>query len=171
MYASRCVGGVRVSCAVFYIIAIVAIFVYGYFVRETGRPDVLGRNVTDDPAWDNCDGWAITHLLFWCFLGFWFPGRYAQALGFSLGWEAFEDFLGRTRIPVGGSRLQLVGETDEETQIPKKDKEFWYGRYATDTFYNLAGYIFGSALAGRLWPADACRCARCGPGAAAGQRA
>ena len=157
MYVSRCIGGVHIPCVVFYIIIIIAILVYGYFIRKTGRPDVLERDVISDPAWDNCDGWAMTHLFFWGFLGFWFPGHYVQALGFSLGWEAFEDFLGRTKVSVGGSRLQLVGKTDDKTKlyVQGSDAEaFWYGRYVTDTFYNLTGYIIGSALAKRFWPEE-----------------
>lgn len=161
MFASRCVGGVRIPCAVFYIVVIIAIFAYGFFVRKTGRPDILERPMTKDPAWTNADGWAMTHLFFWAFLGFWYPGRYVQALGISLLWEGFEDLLGRTNVTVGGSRLQLVGETDENTQRPKEEGMTWYGRYTTDSFFNLAGYIVGSALAARFWPEDACACSAC----------
>jgi hypothetical protein len=163
MFASRCIGGVRIPCAVFYIVVILAIFAYGYYVRKSGKPDALERYITKDPAWVNCDGWAMTHFFFWAFLGFWFPGHYLQALGFSLGWEAVEDYLGRTHITVGGSRLQAIGHTDKETCIytdDAKDK-FWYGRYVTDTFYNLAGYIIGSALSDKFWPKDSCDCSTC----------
>lgn len=160
MYASRRVGGFKIPCFVFYIVAIIAIFAYGYFIRKTGTPDVLERFVTEDPAVTNLDGWAATHFFFWTFLGFWFPGKYLQALGFSLAWEGFEDFLGRTHITVGGSRLQTIGHTDDETctYTDDADGKFWYGRYTTDTAYNLMGYIIGSALAKRFWPEFACEC-------------
>jgi hypothetical protein len=55
----------------------------------------------------------MTHLFFWTFLGFWYPGRYLQALGISLAWEGFEDVLGRTHITVGGSRLKTIGHSDD----------------------------------------------------------
>lgn len=163
MYAVRCVDGTRVSSVAFYVAIIIVIFAYGFYVRKTGAPDVLERRVTKDPAWDNCDGWAMTHLFFWAFLGFWFPDHHLQALGASLGWEAVEDFLGRTHITVGGSRLQTIGHTDDDTCQYTNDAEgkYWYGRYVTDTFFNLAGYIVGSALARVFWPADSCGCARC----------
>jgi len=161
MFASRCIGGFRVPCVVFYIVVVLAIFAYGFIIRRLGWPDSLEKKITNDPAWSNCDGWAMTHLFFWAFLGFWYPGRYLQALGVSLGWEAFEDLLGRKRLTVGGSRLQLVGETDAVTKRPQERDKYWYGRYVTDTFYNLAGYIVGSALAARFCPEDACRCKRC----------
>lgn len=155
MFAYRRVGGARVPCFVFYLVVVFAIFAYGALLRRTGAPDVLERPVIDDPAVSNLDGWAATHFFFWAFLGFWFPGHHAQALGFSLAWEGFEDFLGRNRLALGGSRLQLVGDTDPATLAATGDSEnYWYGRYTTDTAYNLMGYILGSALARRLWPAD-----------------
>jgi hypothetical protein len=163
MFASRCVGGVRIPCFVFLIVVVIVIFAYGYFIRKTGAPDVLERFVTEDPAVQNCDGWAMTHLFFWGFLGFWFPGRYLQALGVGLLWEAVEDVLGRTHITVGGSRLQTIGHTDDDTCAYTDDSEgnWWYGRFVTDSFYNLTGYIVGSALAKHLWPEDACGCLLC----------
>lgn len=153
MFVSRTVGGVKIPCCVFYIIVVLVIFAYGALIRQTGTPDVLERMVIDDPSVSNFDGWAATHLLFWTFLGFWFPGHYLQALGFSLAWEGFEDFLGRTKITMGGSRLQLVGGTDEDGGLTGDD-QYWYGRYTTDTAYNLIGYILGSALAARFWPPE-----------------
>ena len=165
MYASRCIGGVKIPCIVFYIIVVIVIFAYGYFIRKSGRPDVLERFVTEDPSVQNLDGWAATHFFFWTFLGFWYPGHYLQALGVSLAWEGFEDVLGRTHITVGGSRLQTIGHTDDETCAYTDDSEgnFWYGRYTTDSAYNLMGYIIGSALAERYWPEDACECSTCTP--------
>jgi hypothetical protein len=156
MLASRQVGGRRVPCWVFYLVVVLAIFAYGAFVRKSGLPDVLERPVTEYPAVQNLDGWAATHLLFWTLLGFWFPGHYLQALVVSLGWEGIEDYLGRTNIKVGGRRLQLIGHTDADCKYTGQDADtFWYGRYTTDTAYNLMGYIVGSALAGRFWPAGA----------------
>jgi hypothetical protein len=163
MFASRCIGGLKIPCIVFYIIAVISIFAYGYFIRKSGRPDALERYITEDPSVQNLDGWAMTHLFLWTFLGFWYPGRYLQALGISLAWEGFEDTLGRTRITVGGSRLQLIGHVDDETctHTDDSDEQFWYGRYTTDTAYNLMGYIIGSALAKRFWPEGACKCVAC----------
>jgi hypothetical protein len=165
MFASRCINGVRVYSVVFLIVVVLIIVAYGFFIRKTGHPDVLERNVTDNPSIQNLDGWAATHLLFWGFMGFWFPRHYFQALVASLAWEGFEDTLGRVKFTVGGKRLQLVGATDSETfESAADDEAFWYGRYTTDTAYNLIGYIIGSTLAGRFWPDDKCGCERCAPG-------
>jgi len=159
MFASRRVGGVRVSCLAIMIVAVIMIFAYGFFVRRLGIPDVLERKVIDDPSVHEFDGWAATHLLFWAFLGFWFPGRYLQALGVSLLWEGFEDFMGRHPLRVGGKRLQLIGATDGEGNFGDAAGDggadsYWYGRYVTDTSFNLMGYIVGSALARRFWPEE-----------------
>jgi hypothetical protein len=166
MWASRCIGGLKVPCVVFYIIVVIVIFAYGYYIRKSGRPDVLEHMITEDPSVQNLDGWAMTHIFLYLFLGFWYPDNHLQALGVSLLWEGFEDTLGRRRLTVGGSRLQLIGGTDGDTGAPtgaddKDDGGFWYGRYTTDTAYNLMGYIVGSALSKRYWPKDSCTCKTC----------
>jgi len=151
LFTSRYFTSCPIPVYVWYIITIVAIFAYGHFLRQTGRPDVLEEKVIDDPAFQGCDGWAITHTLLWGFIGFLYPGHHIQALITGLVWEGFEDALGRNRIMVGGSRMQLVGDTDEETKhIDNTSGAFWYGRYTTDTFFNLFGYIVGS-WAGSRW--------------------
>jgi len=161
MFASRCINGLRIPCVVFYIVVVIAIFAYGFYVRSSGRPDVLEKSMTASPSVQNLDGWAMTHFFFWMFLGFWYPGKYLQAMGFSLAWEGIEDLLGRTNVTMGGSRLQLVGETVDGEVDENTGKQYWYGRYTTDTAYNLMGYILGSTLAKRFWPEDACKCSRC----------
>lgn len=164
MWATRCVGGARVHSWVILMVAVLLIFLYGHVLRKLGRPDIFERPVIDDPAWVGFDGWGGLHLILWALLGFWFPGHELQALGASLLWEGFEDALGRHRLKVGGKRLQLVGATTAE----EKEQMTWYGRFTTDSFFNLAGYIAGSALARRFWPAGACRCPRCRPRRAIG---
>jgi hypothetical protein len=157
-------GCFAIPAFVWYIIVVIVIFAYGYILRQANRPDVLERKVIDDPAVHNCDGWAMTHLVFWGFLGFLYPGHYVQALICSLAWEGFEDFLGRTKITLGGSRLQLVGDVDEETQeVTGDDDMTWHGRYVTDTFYNLTGYIIGSWAGGKWWPDESCKEHGCPP--------
>ena len=149
-----------VRCYKWLIVVVVLIFVYGAIIRRFGWPDVLERSVIDDPSVHNFDGWAGTHFIFWGFMGFLYPGRYVSALGISMAWEGFEDLLGRTKLTVGGSRMQLVGATEEDgatdSDPADSEEEFWYGRYVTDTFFNLAGYIIGSAVANRVWPERVC---------------
>lgn len=145
-----------------YIVVVLAIFAYGYVLRRRGAADVLEQKVVDDPSVPGFDGWGATHLFFWAFLGFLYPNHYVGALVVSLVWEGVEDVLGRNRITVGGSRLQLVGDTDEDGQVVKADAAdadggFWYGRYTTDPFFNLAGYVLGSAAANKWWPSTPCR--------------
>ena len=159
MFASRLVGGSRVYAVGFYVVVVLAIFAYGALLRRRGLPDVLERPLTTSPSVQNLDGWAATHFFFWLALGVWFPGHYLQALGFSLAWEGFEDFLGRHPIRLGGRRLQLVGDVPAHGG-GKSDgggsdgEQYWYGRYTTDTAYNLMGYIVGTALASRFWPPE-----------------
>ena len=149
----RCI---RVPCYVWLLFIVLVIIIYGAVLRKTGGADVLERKVIDDPAVANFDGWAGTHVIFWAFLGFLYPGKYVQALTVSLLWEGIEDFLGRNRMTVGGSRLQLVGATDDTGQTEDDNEAFWYGRYTTDPFFNMTGYILGSAAAERWWPSYPC---------------
>lgn len=148
----------RIPCYVWLLLVVLAIIVYGWVLRRLGAADVLERKVIDDPAVHNFDGWAGTHFLFWAFLGFLYPGHHVQALAASLGWEAVEDRLGRSNLTVGGRRLQLVGDTDAAgaPAAPGAKPAFWYGRYVTDTFFNLAGYILGSAAGARWFPDRPC---------------
>lgn len=154
MFASRSIQGTSVPCYAFLIVAIIVIFAYGYAIRHFGVQDVLERKVIDDPSVHNFDGWGATHLIFWAFLGFWFPGHYVQALAVSLGWEGFEDLMGRNQYTLGGHRLTVIGATDAEGRYDVTTDKYWYGRYTTDTAYNLMGYIVGSALASKYWPAE-----------------
>ncbi len=158
----------QIPCVVWLLAVIVLIVIYGYTIRALGAPDVLEGKIIDDPAVHNFDGWAGTHLLFWAFLGVWYPGHYVSALGLSLGWEAIEDCLGRGDIKVSGRRLQLIGETGNDS-----GEGYWYGRYVTDSFFNLAGYILGSAAANVYWPDRTCEelRAEASLGAAPGPRA
>lgn len=143
-----------IPAGAWYVVVVLVIVAYGYLIRQAGAADLFEEKVIDDPAVDNFDGWAALHLLFWGLLGFYYPGRYLQAMGLSLAWEGFEDLLGRGQLRLAGRRLQLVGDGSETG--------FWYGRYVTDSAFNLFGYILGSALAARLWPADAgCPAGRC----------
>jgi hypothetical protein len=137
------------------LMVVLFIFVYGAIVRLYGLPDVLERKVIDSPSVHNFDGWAGTHFLFWGFMGYLFPGRHVSALAISLLWEGIEDGLGRNHVMVGGKRLQLVGSNEEDGET-SGEGEYWYGRYVTDSFFNLAGYILGSAAANRYWPRASC---------------
>ena len=79
-----------------------------------------------------------------------------------------DDLPGSFRLEDGGRSPQppaLQGQgwcaVDEGAAGGGEAENFWYGRYTTDTAYNLMGYILGSALAKRFWPEDSCRCKGC----------
>ena len=119
--------------------------------RDAGRVRAPGDR---RPSCVGFDGWGL-HLLFWTFIGFWFPGHELQALFVSLAWETFEDVLGRNHFEVGGKRIQTIGHTDSDCKYTDDaEGNYWYGRFTTDTFFNLAGYILGTALAKKFWPQE-----------------
>lgn len=152
MLANRNIGGVKIPCVTFYIVAVILIFAYGAYHRKTKTRDVLETKIIDHPSCPGFDGWAVTHMLFWALLGFIYPGRYFQCLVVSMLWESFEHAMGTTKLALSGKRLQVVGATDEYGN-PIEDKDaFWYGRFVSDPFFNLMGYILGSELGMRAWP-------------------
>lgn len=152
MFANRKIRGVTVPCVALYIVVVLAIFVYGHFLRTTRTVDHLETKVVDHPSCPGFDGWAVGHFFFFALLGWLYPGRHVQFLLVSLGWETFEHLLGQTKLAVGGSRLQLIGDQDEEGKSTGKDDRYWYGRFVTDNSFNMSGYILGSAAAERWWP-------------------
>lgn len=159
MFANRTVRGVRVPAVAFYVVAVMAIVLYGRHIRRHRKRDVLERKIIDHPSCPGFDGWALTHLFFFGVLGLFYPGHYLQALVVSVGWEGVEHALGSCPLEVSGRRLQLVGDQDEDGNpiVPAAGEEprYWYGRFVTDPAFNLAGYIIGSAIAERYWPVTA----------------
>ena len=156
MFANRTIRGVKIPCVAFYIIAVLAIITYGHYIRSTGTRDVLETKIIDHPSCNGLDGWGMTHFFFFLGLGILYPGHYFQCLVVSLGWEGIEHILGTCPIEINGKRLQLMGDQDEDGR-PIKPKEgeppkYWYGRFLSDSFLNLSGFIIGSALGNRYWP-------------------
>lgn len=152
MFANRYVRGVKIPCVVFYIIAVILIFAYGAYIRASGTPDILEKKVIDHPSCPGFDGWGVLHFFFFGVIGLFYPGHHFQALLISFVWEGIEHVLGQTKITVGGSRLQLVGDQDEEGRYTGDDEKYWYGRFISDPLFNIAGYILGSEVSKRYWP-------------------
>lgn len=153
MFANRYIQGVKVPCVALYIVVVLFIIAYGYFIRRTGTRDVLEKKIIDRKGFEGCDGWGLTHLIFFAVLGVLYPGHYVQALAVSFGWEAVEDFLGTHKIEVSGKRLQLIGDTDADGKPTGNTDGYWYGRLS-DVALNMSGYVLGSAFAESYWPND-----------------
>jgi len=127
------------------IICVVLIFVYGYFTRKTGVPDILERKLTKHEAISNLDGWSIAHLLFFGMLGYLDPGKHVEYLCIGIGWELIETVLGQKKLTVCGHRIQLMGDQAPSGVYTGNNDGYWYGR-STDIMYNSVGYIIGDAL-------------------------
>lgn len=152
MFANRKIRGITIPCVAVYIVVVLAIVVYGIYLRKTGTKDILEKKIIDHASCPGFDGWAVTHFFFFGLLGVLFPDKYIQALGVSLGWETIEHLLGTTNIEMSGKRLQLIGDQDEEGKPTNKKDAWWYGRFVTDNSFNLSGYILGSAIGRKYWP-------------------
>lgn len=151
MFASRVVRGVRVPCAALYVVCVLAIILYGHYLRRTGARDVLARRIFHHPVCQDVDGWSVSHLAFFGLLGLLFPGHHLQFLAVGVGWEVVETALGQNRVEVSGKRLQLIGDQDAEGGATGKADAYWYGK-ESDIVMDVCGYAVGSALAEKYWP-------------------
>lgn len=154
MFANRYIRGVKVPCVAILIVAVIAIVAYGYYLRRTKSRDILETPILKKkPGFDGFDGWGLTHALLYAVLGYLYPGHHLQAFTVSVAWELIETFLGTSDIRVGGRRLQLIGDTDEEGRPTGKSDGYWYGK-ELDVIVNMGSYCIGSALADKYWPND-----------------
>lgn len=151
MFASRLVGGVAVPCVVVYIVCVLAIILYGHFLRRTKTKDVLARRLFHHPVCQDIDGWSVSHLLFFGLLGLLYPGHHLQFLLVGAFWEVVETALGQNRFELSGRRIQLIGEQDAEGGSTGKADAYWYGK-ESDIIMDVFGYAIGSSLAERYWP-------------------
>lgn len=153
MFARREVCGATVPCVAVYAVAIIAIIAYGHYLRKSGKPDILAKELSSHPLLEGIDGWSISHLAFFMLLGWMYPGQYLQFLAVGAGWEVVETCLGQNRLEVSGKRLQLVGDQDSDGRSTGKDDAYWYGKQS-DVLMDMIGYAVGSELAARWWPAN-----------------
>ena len=148
MFCSSTVCGVNVPSYALYIVCIIAIVVYGWCLRHTGRKDVLAKKYFEHPLCGEIDGWSITHVLFFFVLGVLYPGRPLQFFTAGVLWEIVETCLGQNHITtLSGTRVQLIGDQDQEGRATGKKDAYWYGK-AGDIIVDQLGYLVGSALAG-----------------------
>lgn len=139
---TRCgrIGKVELCAKYLIPLCIVSIFVYGYFVRHFIHRDPLEDKFA---KCSGCDGWAITHLLFFLLLGFLYPEHLLTIMIIGVIWEFFETFLGSYKIMLFGQRVKLVGDIQNGVV---NDNSWWYGR-VTDIAFNLIGLIIGVSIA------------------------
>src|SRR3972149_5524549 len=114
MFANRTLAnGTVIPSVAFYVVAIVAIFAYGWIIRNRGLRDRLEVKIVDHHILQEIDGWGVTPFLFFSLIGWFFPGKHLQFLTVGAIWEAIECFMGQYPVKVSGKRVQVVGKTDE----------------------------------------------------------
>jgi hypothetical protein len=81
------------------------------------------------------DGWSLTHLLFYGFLGMAFPDHFIISMVMSVAWEVFEHLLGRVTW-----FTYLIERANTDSRHP-----FWYGK-PSDILVNAIGFLGGAQL-------------------------
>ena len=125
------------SLICYFVVCAVLIFMYGNY--RCDNPDFKDPLETRLGIGE-LDGWSLSHLLFFMFIGYHFKGKYLIA-AFLLGvlWELFEHYYGEERPGwLGG-----YGVCDMLTD--RLDGSWWYGKWS-DIVINLIGLVLGSHL-------------------------
>ena len=118
----------------YFIICIITIILYGqYRCNNINYKDLLRNNM----GIGDLNGWSLTHLLFYTFIGYNFKGNYL-IYAFLLGclWELFEYYYGKERPGwLGGDCIT----TDD------KDNKWWNSKWS-DILMNTFGIFLGSYI-------------------------
>ena len=117
------------------------------------------------------DGWSITHLLFYMFIGYLYPQTLILTMFFSGLWELFEYYVGHYKPPFmenwgfclsdncaecekckDGSNVTDLENTKDLEKCEKckngeniKEHVWWYGKYS-DLLINFIGFIIGMSI-------------------------
>ena len=119
-------------------LAVLSICVYGYLRCRVGFRDPLSTKLH---VWD-LDGWSLSHLILFTFIGYAFPGTLTGLIAFACGtaWEGIEHVLGKSRP----SWLGGWGDC-EAAEFAKENANWWFGRYS-DIIVNGGGILLGNYM-------------------------
>ena len=125
------------SLLCYFVVCAILIFIYGNY--RCDNPDFKDPLETRLGIGE-LDGWSLSHLLFFMFIGYHFKGKYLIA-AFLIGilWELFEHYYGE-ELP---GWLGSYGDCDMRTD--RLDGRWWYGKWS-DIVMNLIGLVLGSHL-------------------------
>ena len=120
-----------------FIVCVNLIFMYGkYRCDNPNFKDILETRL----GIGELDGWSLSHLSFFMFIGYHFEGKYLIA-AFLLGilWEGFEHYYGTERPG------WLGGYGDCDMQTNREGGSWWYGKWS-DIVMNTIGLLSGHYL-------------------------
>ena len=87
------------------------------------------------------DGWSITHVVWFMFLGIKFPNKLILVTILGIIWELFENYYGKERPGwLGG-----YGDCDGLVSKNKEDGNWWYGKWS-DIACNVSGFLIGKYI-------------------------
>jgi len=108
---------------------VVTIGLYGsYRCTHPDYNDILMKNLNIM----DLNGWSITHLITFFFLGYYYPNQFIISMMFGIGWEALEHWMGKSRPAVLGGFGNCITDT----------KDWWFGRLS-DIIINFVGFMIG----------------------------
>lgn len=87
------------------------------------------------------DGWSLTHLFFFMFIGYTFPYLFVLALIYGIIWEIFEAYSGKYKP----NFIHGFGNCRRKSEIISDSDKWWYGKWS-DIFMNSLGYLIGQYI-------------------------
>ena len=110
------------------------ILLYGnYRCNHPSFKDPLQKIISNSAG---IDMWSITHLLFYMYIGYYYPDTFEQSMTIGILWEIFEFLNGKYRFKIFNNFGHCAG-TDNNL--------WWYGKYS-DLLMNATGFLIGKKL-------------------------
>jgi hypothetical protein len=131
-----------------YVYGVMVLLIFGYsqivanmdMEIPYGKKDPLNL-VMFEIQGESISGWPITHLLFYVYIGYFFPCCDLPALLVGVGWELFESILGWC---MDGSELQQKYTLNEPTKYGYCGN--WWSGCPSDIVFNTIGFYIGKFM-------------------------
>ena len=124
-----------------YFLCVISLIIYygNYRCKHLKKhKDILEFSLFKNSNKYGLDGWSITHLLFYFFIGFLYPNTFIISMVMGLIWELIETYIGyyKPEYIRGYGFCKLTGN---------KYKVWWYGKWS-DIIINITGFLLGSYM-------------------------
>ena len=116
-----------------------ALFIIMYSKYRCNHPEYKDPLTKGNKLCTVCDGWSISHLLFFMFLGYNFPKKFQFIMIIGIIWELLEYLVSNTNIKIFDF---LRGVSTCKISTDTLDDHWFYSKWS-DLVMNLIGFIAG----------------------------
>ena len=129
---------------------VVAMSIMTYSKYRCKNPNFIDPLTNGSSLCSFCDGWSISHFMFYGLLGFLYPTRMKLIMSLGVGWEMFEWAVSHTDVKIlnvfrGVSQCKITsgegeGEGGGGDARPDTIDEHWFYAKPTDIMMNFMGF-------------------------------